>query len=114
MLPVPRDDAAEPLSDGQRQGPDLAAVVVPVVLQRILADAEREKEGDGMNIPWKSKADAFNLGSDARIAGHPYCPYAEYTMLASYWQAGYFHADKFWGVDAKWEVMPLPEVREVA
>lgn len=48
----------------------------------------------------------FNEGSDARLRGEPF----DETKPLKY-RAGWQSVHSAWGVDAKWPVMPLPEVR---
>lgn len=56
---------------------------------------------------------AFNQGCQARIDGKPLWanPYAVSTPWGSWWRSGHMHADRWWGVDAKPKVKPLPPVR---
>jgi hypothetical protein len=55
---------------------------------------------------------AFNMGSDARIAGHPLrsCE-LDHPEERSLWKEGWFHVHWNWGRGAnrRWEVMSLPE-----
>ena len=45
---------------------------------------------------------AFNLGCDARIRGDsPTVPVYMDKFSAKYYEGGYWHADRFWGKDAK-------------
>lgn len=54
---------------------------------------------------------AFNLGSDARLAGksvmdNPFIC----TDFANSWVTGWRHVNTSWGKDAKWKIRPLPPV----
>ena len=55
---------------------------------------------------------AFNLGSDARIAGLPLtaCPYPS-AVEAKAWRSGFHDAEDHWGdkdwVRGRWHVRPL-------
>ena len=60
---------------------------------------------------------AFNLGSDARLRGvsptrNPFFGVNEYQAL--HWEMGWTHCNRFWGIDAKWPVRGLPQVRDEA
>jgi ribosome modulation factor len=60
-------------------------------------------------------AEAFNAGSDARIAGRPLDanPYEQRGAAVhafSSWRHGWVHADDEWASDARWETSPLPPV----
>ena len=68
--------------------------------------------------PLKSEyAKAFNLGVDARLKGeglelNPYV--TAHVHEWRYWQAGWRHADHYWGVGVKgrWKFLRLKEVQE--
>ena len=55
---------------------------------------------------------AFNDGSDARIAGLTKSHNPHDAASAEYreWRRGWEDVHRFWGKDAKWPVMTLPEV----
>ena len=65
-----------------------------------------------MSITNAERDFCFGKGSDDRLAGVPFvnsCFWYEPELLA--WQAGWRHVDKYWGVDARWPVSDLCEVR---
>lgn len=61
---------------------------------------------------------AFNAGSDARLAGEPLSENPlDLTVergLWDMWRAGWRHVNQFWGTLAlnRWPVKTLPDVRE--
>jgi hypothetical protein len=59
-------------------------------------------------------AKAFNLGSDARLAGFPRTsnPFGKTDKLEWYWESGWSHVHKYWGRDARWLVRRLVRVLE--
>jgi ribosome modulation factor len=60
------------------------------------------------------KMRAFNMGSDARLAGKSMDrnPYVERSHSWKYWNMGWRDVNKNWGAWAKWPVKNLPEVEE--
>lgn len=56
-------------------------------------------------------ASAFNLGSDARIAGKSLACNPIAGDAAVYWVLGWKDVDHHWGEDARWVTKSLPEVR---
>lgn len=61
-------------------------------------------------------AAAFNKGCDYRLAGRDIDdnPYVGNTQLWNSFRWGWNHVESAWGLDAKWEVMPLPRVKRYA
>jgi hypothetical protein len=57
-------------------------------------------------------ARSFNEGSDARLMGinQSACYYKHDKALKTWWNLGWDHCDKEWGLDAKWPVQPLREI----
>lgn len=64
----------------------------------------------------KERAKAFGQGCDARINGWPVeiNPHVSDDRLWRAWRAGYLHVDVAWGMDAKWDFLPLPRVKRYA
>lgn len=59
------------------------------------------------------RAEAFNRGSDARIAGKSLWadPYAKNGHLTYFWRQGWHDVDNHWGEWARWPVAEIPHVR---
>lgn len=59
------------------------------------------------------RQEAFNIGSDARIAGYgpDACPYFS-GVMSDAWIDGWSDVDRCWGkyVKGRWGVTPLPKV----
>lgn len=65
-----------------------------------------------MSITNAERDFCFGKGSDDRLAGKPLTDnpfWYESELLA--WRAGWLHAERYWGVDAKWPIRKLPAVR---
>ena len=63
-----------------------------------LTEAERTEQ----------QREAFGYGADARINGFIDNPYQHGDVCWRRWREGWMHCHKFWGIDAKWTVKPLP------
>ena len=63
-------------------------------------------------LPEYDRAKAFNIGSDARIAGLPlsYNPYIVNTVLYKEWIRGWRDVHRYWGIFALVPVKLLPEI----
>ena len=69
-------------------------------------------ERNGVHIEDGERARAFNLGSDARLAGVPFTACESPCELKAMWQDGWLDVHRFWGHWSKTPVKRLPWVPE--